>query len=684
MLQGSLQEVALELADREISQAAETDDSSSDEDMATTTPSRRSARVAASRGNTPGPAPSVAGSVRSNRTLGRTAAKKNGALPALSAIQSHAYGAAGQTLMATELAVGSASFASAFDQGRATAAERDDEAVQALSRHASVALSESRSEIGIHRRRTRDNLGFDETTLNDTTTSQDISKSFGEDHEGGMDGVAGRASAPALRKAPMFVPAERSSADLTYRAPVARQHGSRRESRRYETRHLNEDGTEPSWFEIAVRFWIRWFAMYGKRIFFTTLGLLLILLTVPFSQIAQTSRGVALDQARYVDSVLRGDFLKSSIADVRHLSWDSLKNFQNHAQQTELRGRLSEIEKVLQNLPDKLLVERNKETGELKVMDDFWHTLTKRLLNEGIAPKDTVAQWRMFLHRNEGYMKNWMKDQIGGYELVSAERFTDMVKKELEDTAQKLEELAQAAGSQAAVQEVRKLPIVSLNAIAQANLVANTELALKSINFFSPTLGAIVDPYLTSPTQLKQMTLAQSLFTRPKWKSARPPIAALQRWEEAGDAWCAAPSDKGKAQIAVLLPHAIYPKKVTVEHVPKEGTPDPKSAPKNMELWVEIRDAEERERVGELAPKCDEHSSLPTSYVCIGQFEYNIQGVNHVQTFPLAVDTELARVPINKAVVRVTENWGRDWTCLYRLRLHGEMVKSPFDEAQEG
>ncbi|KAJ9644652.1 hypothetical protein H2199_003615 [Coniosporium tulheliwenetii] len=177
------------------------------------------------------------------------------------------------------------------------------------------------------------------------------------------------------------------------------------------------------------------------------------------------------------------------------------------------------------------------------------------------------------------------------------------------------------------------------------------------VNFFSAALGAVVDPHLTSPTQVKSLSWGQYFWTSlpvvwvPK---PRPAIAALEPWSEAGDCWCAARSRKGQAQLAVLIPKPVFPSSVTIEHVPKAGALDITSAPKDFEVWVE---------------GCSSDAPAP-GYACIGGGTYSISSLHHVQEFP-TIDMEDFGVPIRKAVVRIKSNWGQGWTCIYRVSMHG-------------
>ena len=167
------------------------------------------------------------------------------------------------------------------------------------------------------------------------------------------------------------------------------------------------------------------------------------------------------------------------------------------------------------------------------------------------------------------------------------------------------------------------------------------------INWFSPGLGALVSPLMSSPTKVLMRSYEGSnkspvpILQKPSpWKTfwqiargypepqasyvlpqgtpeasvgpnllanhpqrsprynikeVRDPIHAILPWFDIGDCWCA-PSTRGKLQLAVMLPRHIYPTELIIEHAPKGELRDIGSTPKEIELWVEIDNAAAREK----------------------------------------------------------------------------------------
>ena len=211
------------------------------------------------------------------------------------------------------------------------------------------------------------------------------------------------------------------------------------------------------------------------------------------------------------------------------------------------------------------------------------------------------------------------------------------------------------------------------------------------VNYFSTGLGAVVDPWLTSPTKPAKLVhtyeagLVSRLFG---WntivlREAFAPVEALGPWQDIGDCWCAPPA-KGKAQLGVILPRNIVPTELVIENIPRDATLDIGAAPKDIEMWVQINDPQGREAVenaafaiqpdgGSALEARDYHvKALDETWVRVGKWRYDIFADEHVQTFPIPIDLDHFGVRVNKVVVRAKANWGdRDYVCLYRLRLHG-------------
>jgi len=225
------------------------------------------------------------------------------------------------------------------------------------------------------------------------------------------------------------------------------------------------------------------------------------------------------------------------------------------------------------------------------------------------------------------------------------------------------------------------------------------------VNYLSRGLGAMIDPHLTSPSNKHNyQARAWHRWGLGTYVGQVPgPADVLLPWDDVGDCWCAAPSD-GKSQVAVLLPHRIVPTHVVVEHIPKGATLGIGAAPKDLELWVQILDDQQRDLVQagandvlrwsrkgskdstDVTPtqRIDDFQakkSLDRTWVRLASFRYDIEAPQHIQTFKIDVELDYWGLAANKVAIRVKDNWGpSDFTCLYRLKLYGKLDEPPTDE----
>lgn len=208
-----------------------------------------------------------------------------------------------------------------------------------------------------------------------------------------------------------------------------------------------------------------------------------------------------------------------------------------------------------------------------------------------------------------------------------------------------------------------------MSQVSSMQLPKQLSSAPSQINYFSPGNGAIIDPFLTSPTKAKQFTIAQkvvlSVLGRYSRYQSLPPFAVLQSWEEQGDCWCAATGPDLFAQLVVLLGYTITPEEIVVEHPFSSALTTPGNTPKDMELWARDHLKSDTDEV-----------KLGPGWTRIATFRYEAPTKpylrNHIQTFKIP---PLMR-PTNRLAVRVLSNYGGDDTCLYRIKVHGRPVEA--------
>ncbi|KZT73665.1 hypothetical protein DAEQUDRAFT_683997 [Daedalea quercina L-15889] len=178
----------------------------------------------------------------------------------------------------------------------------------------------------------------------------------------------------------------------------------------------------------------------------------------------------------------------------------------------------------------------------------------------------------------------------------------------------------------------------------------------------------------------------------------RPPVTALHHETNPGHCW---PFSGQQGQLGIKLAAPTFISDITIDHVAKELAPDRRAAPRNMELWGFVEGKDNLEKLQEWRTKREEmrmdaalngesaaqdvEPPVPASLkhwgevIRVANFTYNIHAPDHIQTF--AVPQEMKDLGIDFGVVAllIENNWGReDFTCLYRVRVHGQpLVEAP-------
>lgn len=209
--------------------------------------------------------------------------------------------------------------------------------------------------------------------------------------------------------------------------------------------------------------------------------------------------------------------------------------------------------------------------------------------------------------------------------------------------------------------------------------------------------GARIIPSLTSPTfEIKPKTLRGSILsviTGNGHAVGRPPVWALHHELHNGHCW---PFEGQSGQLGVALAAPIYIDEVTIDHVAAEVAFDMRTAPREMELWGLVEGTENVEKIrrwkeerrrrreaagvsGEVEVPEEEPEvpdTLPRApmYVRVAKFAYDVHAPRNVQTFPVDPELRALGVDFGVVVLMMKSNWGREYTCLYRLRVHGQRL----------
>jgi hypothetical protein len=198
-----------------------------------------------------------------------------------------------------------------------------------------------------------------------------------------------------------------------------------------------------------------------------------------------------------------------------------------------------------------------------------------------------------------------------------------------------------------------------------------------ALNFFSANLGAKIDPRYTSPTLPRGTNLIRKILSRAPLLSGAlfyPPTEALRPWQEAGQCWCAANDRQGTAQIAIAMPTAVVPWEFSVEHLAPSLGLDRDAKPAVVELWVRMdvqgSSGDGEEEWGNLEDGCLASPPAP-GFRCVLKEVFALDA--QAQSWFVKRDLGIERYGVRRAIVRVTENNGADYTCFYRVKLGGEL-----------
>ncbi|XP_068455655.1 SUN domain-containing protein 2 isoform X2 [Clinocottus analis] len=146
-----------------------------------------------------------------------------------------------------------------------------------------------------------------------------------------------------------------------------------------------------------------------------------------------------------------------------------------------------------------------------------------------------------------------------------------------------------------------------------------------------------------------------SLFGFPLWFPSESPRTVIQGYPVMlpGKCWA---FHGARGTLVIALSHPVFPTHVTLDHLPRYNSPTGRidSAPKDFEVYGMKDDVEE----GTL----------------LGSFRYDEEG-EPTQTFRLPNRSHEVQRCVE---LRVLSNWGHvEYTCLYRFRVHGEMLTTP-------
>lgn len=228
------------------------------------------------------------------------------------------------------------------------------------------------------------------------------------------------------------------------------------------------------------------------------------------------------------------------------------------------------------------------------------------------------------------------------------------------------------------------------------DIVSRADFALHSA-------GARPIPSLTSNTlEMRPTTLRGAVLgwmTGNGREMGRSPITALHQDVHSGLCW---PMSGDFGQLGVALSFPAYITDITIDHVAKEVAFDLRTAPRDMEVWGFVEGKENLEKVvafraeraaqrAEAVRTAEESGSplpeepdedaypptLPTNqpFIRLASFTYDIDAPSNIQTFPVRQEIQDLGADFGVVALVIKNNWGKkEYTCLYRFRVHGERL----------
>lgn len=380
-------------------------------------------------------------------------------------------------------------------------------------------------------------------------------------------------------------------------------------------------------------------------------------------------------------------------------------------------------------VPDRLPVRYDARSKQIRIDPAFWHEFRKVMPSPRGAGGDdtTIPPWHVFLaeHRNEleelfshvahaDPDTSMFLDKTTFFDLMEAEisrakmelttRFNEHVHGLESDVLEKVRKQQESfmeqqdalshdeTGSELQVDQVRELIDAAL-AVFAADQIGRADYAQYSA-------GARVIPSLTSPTHevRVQGTNVHSFTSMISYLVPLPlrfgtrgadslsytvrgrmPVVALHHDTSPGMCW---PFSGSHGQLGVQLVRRIKVQAITVDHVPAVLSLDGlASAPREIEVWGIAETSQDRERVEQWRLSqawSDEPAPVPPSpsHVFLGSFVYEAHaGSPPIQTFPVGHAVGSLGLAFRTVQFNILSNHGlRDFTCLYRVRVHGEPV----------
>ncbi|ORX39945.1 UNC-like C-terminal-domain-containing protein [Kockovaella imperatae] len=335
-------------------------------------------------------------------------------------------------------------------------------------------------------------------------------------------------------------------------------------------------------------------------------------------------------------------------------------------------------------LPDFMPVKRNAR-GTVDIEPSFWVEMRKVLAgksdveemirkalksgsNPSQPPRDPLARSDEDL---DAWGEKLFQRKTAEGVMLSRSDFLSVLDTEIANLRHLIDNLPRQ--KQSVIQSSRGEDMTSvLQDLIDAALLKYSKDTLARPDFALFSAGGRIVPSITSDTLVMRepSTLGRWVMGQ-KAIEGRSPATALHPDTSVGSCW---PFKGSQGQLGVLLNSRVVVTDLTVEHAASELALDITTAPKDVQVWGVVEGSENKakvERYLESHPNSDFNTS---DQILLGSFTYDPSSPSHIQTFPVEPAVVDLGIDVGIVIFRIQSNWGAEFTCLYRIRVHGEVA----------
>ncbi|WVW83019.1 hypothetical protein I302_105035 [Kwoniella bestiolae CBS 10118] len=392
-------------------------------------------------------------------------------------------------------------------------------------------------------------------------------------------------------------------------------------------------------------------------------------------RVGRSERGVetSQDKIRTLDGVDR-EFreLKTRVGKVEKKVSDALDD-----------GRLrAALEKIL---PDNLPIKINSK-GLVDIDPRFWTEMKKVMMSR----TDTEAMVKQAIsstslpskgvEMDEAKIREWAEEVFNGKsnEYLSKDMFQDILHHELKSLRSELSSISSSSpttppaksSSTVTIKSSKGEDLTSLfNELIDTALLRYSKDTIARTDYALFTAGARVIPQLTSDTLILSSASRFGKFVLgSKDVQGRPPATALHPDISVGSCW---PFRGSEGSLGVMLTRRVRVSDITLEHAARELALDMTTAPRTVRVMGVLDNEEDRRKWADWWTERN-GSETPPDHLPLTTLTYDIDSLSNIQTFPVSDEIQHLDISVGIVIFKVEDNHGGDFTCLYRVRVHGE------------